>query len=363
MKKTIETGKTLIVNGPSSVMVVSGTVEVFGNVIKEKQQIIVREGKRQPFHILENAEFHVSLGANATIQEEETNTIPESWKEALQTVAAIQNKPTVIIVVGKSNTGKSSFSTYMVNNLVKGKNKVAVLDSDLEQSDIGPPCTIAYSYVTKRVTELCELDMSNAFFVGVNSPIQAVNRSIEGLTVMYREIMQKHEANYVIINTDGAVEGEAAINYKLQLINQFKPDLVIGIQNQEELGPLFSYITTVSTCCIKQSSIASGHSTEKRTKLRELNYAKHLKDAKARLLFASYMEIQEKNILPKELGKEKGILVGLRNAKKQFLGIGIMLEYNRTRQTMKILTPVSIKPASITIGRIRLDPELREMPL
>jgi polynucleotide 5'-kinase involved in rRNA processing len=75
------------------------------------------------------------------------------------------------------------------------------------------------------------------------------------------------------------------------------------------------------------------------------------------------MEIQEKNVLPKEPGKEKGILVGLQNSKKHFLGIGILLEYNRARQTMKVLTPVNIKPACIIIGKIRLDPELREIPL
>ncbi|MDR0797404.1 MAG: hypothetical protein LBE70_01600 [Nitrososphaerota archaeon] len=363
MKKNIETGKTLIVNGPSSVTVTSGKVEVFGNIIKEKQQVIVREGKRQPFHVLENAEFHVSLGVNATVQEEETSTIPTSWSEALQVVTAMQNKPAVIMVVGKSDSGKSSFSTYMVNNLVSKKTKIAVLDSDLEQSDIGPPCTIAYTYVIKKVTELCELGMANAFFVGVTSPTQAVARSIEGLTAMHKEIMQKHEADYVIINTDGMIEGESAVNYKMQLVNQFKPDIVIGIKSQEELAPLFSGMPTISTHYVESSPVANGRSPEKRTKLRELNYAKYLKDAKVRSLFANYMEIQEKNVLPKEPGKEKGILVGLRNSKKQFLGIGIMLEYNRTRQTIKVLTPVSIKPASITIGRIRLDPELREIPL
>jgi len=363
MKKTMEPGKTLIVNGPASVKIISGKVEIFSNTIKEKQQVIVREGKRQPFHVLENTEFHISLGANATIQEEETNTIPTSWQEALQAITTIQNKPAIIMIMGKPDSGKSSLSTYIVNNLINGKTRIAILDSDLEQSDIGPPCTIAYNYITKKVTELCEPGMSNAFFVGVTSPIQAVNKSIEGLTTMYKEIMQKHETDYIIINTDGAIEGENAIKYKLQLVNQFKPDLVIGIQNQEELTPLFSSITTTATCCIESSPKANGRSPEKRAKLRELNYAKHLKDAKIRALFTSYMEIQEKNSLPKEPGKEKGILVGLKNSKKHFLGIGIMLEYNRTRQTTKILTPVSIKPNSITIGKIRLDPELREMPL
>ncbi len=363
MKKTVEAGKTLLVNGPSSVRIISGNVDVLGNAIKEKQQVVVREGKRQPFRVLENAEFYISLGANATVQEEETSTIPASWNDALQAIRAIQNRPAVVMVVGKPDSGKSSFSTYIVNNLVNGRAKVAVIDSDLEQSDIGPPCSIAYTYVVKRVTELYELDMSNAFFVGVTSPIQAVSRIIEGLTEMHREIMHKHEANYVIINTDGWVEGENAVNYKLQLVNQFKPDLIIGIQSQQELGPLFSGVPEITTCCVESSSAANIRSPEKRTKLRELNYAKYLKDAKVRSLFASYMTIQEKNILPKEPGKEKGILVGLRSSNKQFLGIGIMLEYNRARQTMKVLTPVSIKPACIIIGRIRLDPELREIPL
>ncbi|MDR2699205.1 MAG: hypothetical protein LBC12_00020 [Nitrososphaerota archaeon] len=363
MKKSVEAGKTLLVNGPSSVRVLSGKVEVFGNVIKESQQVVVREGKRQPFHVLENAEFHVSLGANAAVQEEEASTIPVSWSEALQAVKAIQNKPVVVMVMGKADLGKSSFSTYIVNNLVNGKTKVAILDGDLDQSDIGPPCTIAYDYTIKRVTELCELGMSNAFFVGVTSPVQAVARTVEGLATVHGEIMQKSGVDYVIVNTDGWIEGENAVNYKLQLVNQLKPDLVVGIQMQEELMPLFSGISTVSTCCVESSKGVSGRSPEKRAKMRELSYAKYLKDAKVRSLFASYMEIQEKKVLPKEPGREKGILVGLRNAKKQFLGIGIMLEYNRTRQIMKVLTSVSVKPTSITIGRIRLDPELREMPL
>ncbi|MDR2719665.1 MAG: hypothetical protein LBC03_02535 [Nitrososphaerota archaeon] len=363
MKKTVEVGKTLLVNGSASVKVLSGKAEIFGYTIKENQQTVVREGKRQPFHVLENAEFHISLGVNASVQEIEATTIPISWNNAFQAVTNIQNKPTVIMVLGKVDSGKSSFSTYLVNKLVDGKNKVAVLDSDLDQSDIGPPCTIAYGYTVKKITELYDLKMSNAFFVGITSPIQAENRTIEGLATMYREIIQKAEVDYVIINTDGWVEGENAVGHKIQIVNQLKPDLIVGIQSQEELKPLFININTAATCCIESSTAVNGRVPEKLTKSRELNYARYLKEAKVRSLFSSYMEIQEKNVLPKEQGREKGILVGLRDSKNYFLGIGIMLEYNRVRRVMKVLTPVSSKPASIAIGRIKLDPELKELPL
>jgi len=363
MKKTIETGKTLLVNGSASVKMLSGKADVFGYTIKENQQTIVREGKRQPFLVLEEAEFQISLGVNATVQETETSTIPTSWNEAFQAIVDIQNKPVVIMIMGKVDSGKSSFSTYLVNKLVDRKNKVAVLDSDIDQSDIGPPCTVAYGYAVKKVTELYELKMVNAFFVGVTSPVQAPNRTIEGLTAMHKEIMHKAEADYVIINIDGWIEGENAVEHKMQLIKHLEPDLIIGIQNQEELKPLFSIVNTAPTRCIESSVAVNERVSEKRVRLRELNYAKYLKEAKVRSLFSSYMEIREKNILPKEPGKEKGILVGLLDVKNRFLGIGIMLEYNRVRRVMKVLTPVCVKPASIIIGRIKLDPELKELPL
>jgi polynucleotide 5'-hydroxyl-kinase GRC3/NOL9 len=363
MKQTVEAGKTLLVNGPASVKILSGAVQVFGYTIRENQQIIVREGKRQPFLALEKTEFHVSLGANAAVQEAEASTIPEAWNEPLQSIKAIKNKPTVIMIVGKADSGKSSFSTYLVNNLIDGKNKVAVLDGDLGQSDIGPPCTVAYGVTSKQVTEIYELKVSNAFFVGVTSPIQAVTKTLEGLISMHKEIMQKAEADYVIVNTDGWIEGDAAINYKLQLVNQLKPDLVIGIQNQEELKLLLSSIVSVPTRSVWSSVAVSERNPEKRTRQREINYARHLKEAKVRSFVASYMEIQEKQVIPKEPGKEKGILVGLFNAKKHFLGIGILLEYNRPKKIMKVLTPVKSKPASIAIGKIKLDPELKEVPL
>jgi len=363
MKKTVEVGKTLLVNGSASVKVFSGKVEVFGYIIRENQHIIVREGKRQPFLVLETAEFHISLGVNATVQEIETPTIPTSWKEAFQVVTAIQNKPAVIMVVGKVDSGKSSFSTYLVNKLVDEKKKVAILDSDLEQSDIGPPCTVAYGYTVKKVTELCEVKMSNAFFVGATSPVQAIDRTNEGVVTMYRELRQKTEVDYVIVNTDGWVEGESAIKHKMQLVNQLKLDLIIVIQNQEELGPLLSNINTVPMCSIESSTAVNERVLEKRVKMRELNYAKYLKEAKRCSLVSSYMKIQEKDVLPKEQGKEKGILVGLLDSENHFLGIGIMLEYNRVRRVIKVLTSVCVKPAIIVVGKIKLDPDLKEASL
>lgn len=363
MKQTVEAGKTLLVNGPASVKILTGKAEVFGYQIKENQHAIVRESKRLPFHILEKTEFHFSFGHNAAIQEVEGSTVPASWDIPIQTVLNLQKKPRIIMIVGKADSGKSSFSTYLTNRLVNEKYKVAILDGDLGQSDIGSPCTVSYAVTAKPITALYELKMHNAFFVGVTSPVQATARTIEGFVLMQKEILEIPDIDYILVNTDGWVDGEAAVGYKLQLINYLKPDLVIGIQNQDGLKPLLSSIITVPTRTVESSVSVSERNPEKRTRIRELNYAKYLKDAKIHSLFTSYIEIQEKNVISKEPGKEKGLLIGLKTSKKKFLGIGILVDYNRQKKIMKVLTPVNVKPGTIIIGKIRLDPELHEIPL
>ena len=70
MNQTVESGKTLLVDGPASVLVVSGKAEVLGFPVKGTRRIVVREGKRLPFFVAETASFDISLGENASVEEE-----------------------------------------------------------------------------------------------------------------------------------------------------------------------------------------------------------------------------------------------------------------------------------------------------
>jgi polynucleotide 5'-hydroxyl-kinase GRC3/NOL9 len=127
------------VDGPASVRVVSGKAEVLGFSVKDARQIVVREGKRMPLFITETANLDVSLGENAGVEEVEGNTIPQSWIDSIEVFRNFQKKPAVAMIVGKADSGKTSFCTYLVNSLVSANCKIAVLDGDLGQSDIDPP--------------------------------------------------------------------------------------------------------------------------------------------------------------------------------------------------------------------------------
>ena len=221
-------------DGPASVQILSGKVEVFGKPLIAEQRVVVRKDKRKPFFATETAVLNVLLGANAAITEVEGNTIPQSWNKPVQTVQGLELKPVIIMVLGASDVGKSSFCTYMLNKLMENNRSVAVLDGDLGQSDIGPSATVSYAVAPKPVTELGNLRFQNGFFVGVTSPVNTVAKTIQGLTCMISELNQK-QVDYIIINTDGFISGDAALRYKLGLIKELKPNVVVGIQKKDEL--------------------------------------------------------------------------------------------------------------------------------
>ena len=188
MNQTVERGKTLLMDGLPSVPVASGKVEVLGLQVKGTRRIVIREGKRLPFFIEKTAALDISLGENASFEEFDGNTIPQSWIESIKVLMSVQKKPVAGIVIGKADSGKTSFCTHLTNRLTCARKKVAILDGDLGQSDIGPPCAVAYAFLTSPLTDLHELKAENAFFVGANSPSEAVNRTIEGLALMKAEM-------------------------------------------------------------------------------------------------------------------------------------------------------------------------------
>ncbi len=361
MQQIVESNNTILVDGPASVRLVSGTVEVFGAQIREMKRILVREGKRLPFFVRETAVFDISLGVNASIEKVDgRSTIPQSWNKPLETILSDQKKPVVILILGKIDSGKSSYCTYIVNKLVKAKCRVAVLDADLGQSDIGPSGTVGYAITSKPLTELYDLKLENAFFVGVASPIKAIANTIEGIAAMKAQILER-PVDFMIVNTDGWVTGDIAVRYKTELIKELKPDLIVGLPQADELDVLVANIGETPVLLVESSSSLNERSPEKRKNLREMTFARYLKEAKMQNYPMSQLTIEPKNALPKRQEPEKGLLVGLYGSKNKFLGIGVLREINFVRKALKVQTSVSAKPMRLVVGRVFLNMKLQEI--
>lgn len=421
MNRIVDIGKTLLVDGPASVIVTSGKVEVFGFTLGNSSKIVIREGKRLPFVVEKTANFEISLGANAAIEEVDGTTIPKSWMKSPEELLSFQTRPVTAVVLGTVDSGKTSFCTYLVNKLIDEKQKVAILDGDLGQSDIGPPCTIAHAFVAKPVTDLFNLEAENAFFVGSTSPSEAIDKTVEGLTTLRREILC-NAPDFVVVNTDGWVVGEDAVRYKSRLVEGLKPDIVFCIQQKDELAPLLDVLEKFREPIVDSPIAIRQRSREKRKNLRELGYVKYLRNAKMQSLPIDWVKIKENSFLGLSVeranvqqakkvykisgikslhcveaqdkifivvgrnrvistddikkveeamrkkvvlvneGEKEGLLLGLCDSQSKFLGIGVLREIDYSRRTLKIFTSVSEGISNVTLGKVKLDKNLKEIP-
>jgi polynucleotide 5'-hydroxyl-kinase GRC3/NOL9 len=421
MKQTVQKGKTLLVDGPASVTVTSGSVEVLGSEVGKTSKIVIREGKRLPFVVEETATFEISFGENATAEEIEGNTVPLSWTKSCEETLKLETQPVTSIVLGRVDSGKTSFCTYLINSALREKRKVAVLDGDLGQSDIGPPSTIAYTFVTKPTTDLFNLQAKNAYFIGDTSPSRVTGKVIEGLTSLKKEILANNP-QFLVINTDGWIEGESAVDYKVQLVERLNPNLIFCLQQKDELIPIINALDKFEKIVVESPQAIRQRDLERRRSLRELGYIKYLRNAKVQSLSLSWLKIEgnellglsktrvsmkqankiygllgmrplhvselsdriyvvigrrrwinsnnvkkteeytKKKIVVIRKGDEEGLLAAMYDAEKKFLGIGVVQEVDYLRKTLKIYTPVPGEISTLTLGRMRLDKNMKEIP-
>jgi polynucleotide 5'-hydroxyl-kinase GRC3/NOL9 len=419
MKRIIDEGKILLVDGPASVNIISGKINVLGAPLKIREKLIVREGKRLPLLVKKRVNVELMLGAGASVNEVDAGTAPSSWQDAAKQILSL-TKPVTVMVVGGMDSGKTSFCTFLVNEAVTNKLKTGVIDADLGQSDVGPPSTVGFNYVTEPVKDLFDIDARDAVFVGSTSPSGAINKVIEGLIRLKGRALEEG-ADFLVINTDGWVEGEEAAAYKVRLAEKVGAGAVVGMQRSNELTPILDSLHDIKVLAIDYPQLIQPRNREKRKLLRELSYKKYLKGAKTQSFSLSWIKAEcsifgaggplprsrlgtlmnllgtravyaEETVaaffvvLPKSKavaeeqtkaveehfgkkvklireGDEEGLLVGMRDEEDQFLGIGILDGVDYKRKTLKIYTPVSEKVSTICFGQIKLDKNCREIGL
>ena len=87
---------------------------------------------------------------------------------------------------------------------------------------------------------------------------------------------------------------------------------------------------------------------------------KYLKDAKLRIWSMKKMLVEPKTLC-KDLQSKEGLLVGLHDSQRKFLGLGVLRTVNCEQRTLKVRASSMEKPAVVVFGKVRLDENLREI--
>jgi len=280
LKVEVEKDRSLLLEGPATVEVIDGTIVSLGVISNKGDHIEVKALKSIPFKVKEKTVLNVTFGIGAKIVELTEEAIPEDWPSVAHGLRDFK-KPLIAIILGDVDSGKSTLTTFLANLLVKDNFKVAVVDADVGQSDIGPPTTIGMTFIEKPVLSLVDIDYKAAFFVGLTSPAGLLHRSIAGTRIMVDKALDMG-AEVVLVNTTGWIFGSDARELKTALTYLIRPDFLIALQKEEELEHLLRpYANSrIKTVRVVAPKYVRPRSREDRRLLRNIAYQKHLEGGK-----------------------------------------------------------------------------------
>jgi polynucleotide 5'-kinase involved in rRNA processing len=164
-----------------------------------------------------------------------------------------------------------------------------------------------------------------------------------------------------LINTDGFVSGDAALRYKLTLVKELRPNIVVGVESKGEVDEIMSYLGGGGVMTVESAKEVFARSPERRKALRERTYARYLRRSKLQCIPVSQLTVEPRNGVPKFQDPNRGILVGLYGYGAKFYGIGILRAINTERNTLKIETAIPKKPVRLVFGKVVLDRKLQEV--
>jgi polynucleotide 5'-hydroxyl-kinase GRC3/NOL9 len=156
-------------------------------------------------------------------------TLDPSWEGAVARAADAR----VTLVIGETDTGKTSFTTFLAGALLARGLSVGVVDADLGQSDIGPPTTIGLGRMRSPVERLADAEVVGLYFVGSTSPQGHLLPTALGTRLMAQKALRLG-FDRVIVDTSGLIQGELGRLLKQHKIDLVDPDLVLCLQRNGE---------------------------------------------------------------------------------------------------------------------------------
>ena len=229
--------KVRMVKGPARVFV-KGACHVLGSDVSG-QIVKVRAGKALPFEPRNQfCRLHAQLGYGAKLWWADPQQAGISmWRtlsEQVLTLAANKKAITTVMLVGDTDTGKSTLSIYLANMAIRNGLIPSIIDGDIGQGDLAPPTAIGAAVLSKQLVDLRDVNASQFEFIGGISPIGFESLIAKKLRSILDRIRTSSLANICIVNTDGYVRN-SGLQYKAMIAEELQPDAVICLGENVEL--------------------------------------------------------------------------------------------------------------------------------
>jgi len=271
---------------------------------------------------------------------------PRGWFDLLD---ALREEKGVAIILGATDTGKSTFTQFLITHLCQKGLKVALVDADIGQSFLGPPTTIGFSIFKSDPTWELILSPPEIFFVGSTTPEGCFPIHLQG-TKRMADKAHSSGADIIIVDTTGFILGEAGKELKRKKIDLLSPRFIIALQKSNEIehvldhykeNPLYKIIR------IPLSDRVRPRSMEERRINRTNKFQEYFKHSVTQELTIEEVQIEGEvldpngDVLPFDWAlRINGLLIGLKDSNDETLALGVVRNYFEEKKVVRVLTPL-----------------------
>lgn len=273
------------------------------------------------------------------------------WPEILH---ALIEEPGSTVILGETDSGKSTLARYILEGLLGEGQKVVLVDSDIGQSSLGPPGTIS-SKTFSAIPRGHEYNAERMFFVGSINPATAIPLVLRGVRDMLRPFPEA--GAQTLVDTSGLVGGEAGRSLKAAKMKIVGPRHVIALERRGELEDVLRLCGGARVHRLHISAHARRRTTQERARYRLERFRRYFRDAAMLNVPLGAVELRDLR-RPARLEATTpgpGSVVGLNNEWRT-LSLGLVVANFPDAVTVKTPLPSLDGIDSLLIGSIALSP-------
>jgi polynucleotide 5'-hydroxyl-kinase GRC3/NOL9 len=271
---------------------------------------------------------------------------PKEWHALLE---VIKEEKGIAVLLGATDTGKSTLAKFLIFNLCQQGFKVALVDADIGQSFLGPPATIGFSIFKSDPNWQLLLSPPELFFVGAITPEGHFPILLKGV----RRMVDKAAASnidVIFVDTTGFVSGDAGKELKTSKVDLLSPRLIVALQRSDELEPILEHYKGHDLPRIIRLPVSEQvrpRSMEERRIYRTDKFQEYFKHSVVQELaieqFQFEGEVLDPNgeALPLDWAlKINGLLIGLKDGNDETLALGLVKNSVPEKKIVRVFTPL-----------------------
>jgi polynucleotide 5'-hydroxyl-kinase GRC3/NOL9 len=256
------------------------------------------------------------------------------WQEIVEELTAERG---TTILVGSTDTGKSTFVKYLTGYLTKMNNSVSLVDADIGQSSLGLPGSVSFK-TFHSPSDLNDFRWERFSFIGSASPSPVIPLLIKETRRFVT--LGRTSAAITLVDTTGLVADELGRRLKIEKIRAIRPDRIIAIERDAELEHILELVEDIPVRRLKPSPMAKTRSSEARSRYRATKLSEYFKDTREFLFASRSVEFFRHGtaVSHEDARIPKGTVIGL-NREDETMGLGIVTESDPDSITLKTPLP------------------------